>query len=186
MVNSTEQWKPVKDYETLYEVSTLGRIRSLHKKRGGGILKPFPRNGYLFICFCKDGQKRQNQAVHRVVATAFIHNPENKPQVNHINCNRTDNRLENLEWATASENNKHAYDNERRKPPGKDVYGFGHWSTKGVLCLLTGQLFTIKEAASFLSVKENTLYCMLNGKAKNWTNFIYFDDSKRENKQNRQ
>lgn len=181
MVNSTEQWKPVKDYESLYEVSTHGRIRSFHTGRGGGILKPFPRNGYLFICLCKEGEKRKNFAIHRLVATAFIPNSENKEQVNHMNCNRADNRLENLEWATCSENNLHAYENNRRKPPSKDLYGFNHWSTKGILCLITGKLFTIKEAAEFLELKESSLYCMLNGKNKNWTNFIYYDNSKRKN-----
>lgn len=115
-----EQWKPIEGYEDLYEISNLGNVKSLPKTRGccvGGekILKQnYSKYGYMLVMLCKNG-KPQSFAVHRLVAKAFIPNPENKPQVNHIDGNKENNNLTNLEWCTASENTKHAYDNNLKK-----------------------------------------------------------------------
>lgn len=109
-----ELWKPVAGYEGRYEVSNLGRVRSLdmRKRIGGGwtmlhrgrVLKASPdANGYPVVNI------RPHTLVHRIVAIAFIPNPEKRPQVNHKNGNRADCRAENLEWATASENTLHAF-----------------------------------------------------------------------------
>lgn len=96
-----EIWRPVVGYEGLYEVSCDREVYSLYK---GKDLKPGLHNGgYNRIVLHKDG-KRNNCSVHRLVAQAFIPNPENKPQVDHINRNKTDNRVENLRWATCCEN----------------------------------------------------------------------------------
>ncbi len=172
MENNNETWKPVKDYEGLYEVSSLGRIKSLRRIKNNGIMNTFRRkSGYHFLCLGNGSAK--NFSLHRLVATAFIPNPENKPQVNHINSDPSDNRLENLEWATSSENNQHTYDSKRRIPPGKHLYGINHWRTKKILCLLTGRVVTTKEACEFLSIYSPDLSRMLNGKKGNWTNYIY-------------
>lgn len=101
--------KDVVWYEWLYEVSNLGKVKSLnfnHKNREK-TLKPWFCLGYNFVILSKD-KKVKNYRVHRLVAIAFIPNPENKATVNHKNWTPTDNRLENLEWATYSENNLHA------------------------------------------------------------------------------
>ena len=112
-----EQWKPVSGFEGKYEVSDFGRIRSLGyevKCYGGAkvvkprILKPFAtRSGYLEVSL---GRKNK-RLVHRLVAEAFIANPENKSDVNHRNLIKTDNRVSNLEWSTRGENMQHAHDN---------------------------------------------------------------------------
>jgi len=103
-----------------YEVSNLGNIRSYRIYKNGKLLKHRISNGYNRVMLNK-----KNKMVHRLLAQAFIPNPENKPCINHINGIRNDNRVENLEWVTISENNKHAYDTGL-KPP---IFGENHYST---------------------------------------------------------
>lgn len=106
-----EVWKDVIGYEGLYQVSNKGNVKSLIYKRQNGnasILKLVTKNnGYIQVTLVKDEYK--SIQVHRLVAQMFIPNPENKPQVNHINGIRNDNRVENLEWVTASENQIHSH-----------------------------------------------------------------------------
>lgn len=101
-----EEWRPINGYEGLYEVSNLGRIKSLncnHTKKEG-ILKLYnDKDGYLMVKLSKDKNNRLFR-VHRLVAEAFIPNPENKPCVDHINTIKNDNRVENLRWVTYKEN----------------------------------------------------------------------------------
>lgn len=108
-----EIWKPIKNYEELYEVSSLGRVRSLDRETidsmgrkqyfKGKVLKPqYDRYGYLYVPLNKSGKKKFK--VHRLVAEAFIPNPDNKPCVDHINTNKEDNSVENLRWVTEKEN----------------------------------------------------------------------------------
>ena len=114
-----EEWRPVVGYEGLYEVSNLGRVRSLPRtmksRRGkeqggyhlkGRVLKQHDTgNGYLAVPMTKGVCKM----VHRLVLEAFVPNPDNKPCCDHIDANRKNNRVENLRWATYSENNSHPH-----------------------------------------------------------------------------
>lgn len=103
-----EFWK---EFLPGYEVSTMGRVRSFKQYSEGRILSfrfVFSKN-YRLIRIVVDG-KEKCFAVHRLVAQAFIPNPDNKPEVNHINGDKFDNRVENLEWVTHSENMLHAFD----------------------------------------------------------------------------
>lgn len=108
-----EKWKAVKGYEGLYEVSNYGRVKSVaHVSCGRHFKEKILKggkfsNGYLFACLRKDGSNK-NHLVHRLVAVAFLDNPENLPEVNHKDGNRTNNRLENLEWCSRSYNLEHA------------------------------------------------------------------------------
>lgn len=102
-----EIWKDIAGYEGLYQVSSLGKVKSLNYRRTEKekILKPVKnRKGYLIVNLHKN-HKQKIFAVHRLVATAFIDNPENKSQIDHINTIRTDNRVDNLRWTTPKENN---------------------------------------------------------------------------------
>lgn len=112
-----EAWKAVSGYEGIYEISNLGRVKSLKRKcpyQDGFRTKPerilktnIINGGYAQVTLEKSGT-RKSLLVHRLVAMAFIPNPEAFPQVNHINGNKTDNRAENLEWCTAKENMVHS------------------------------------------------------------------------------
>ena len=115
-----EIWKDVKDYEGLYQVSNLGRVKSLNYRRTGkeGIMKPQKdRCGYLQIKLCKYGKDKQCR-INRLVAQAFLENPEGYTDVNHIDENKQNNCVENLEWCSRSYNNTY---NGRAKKVGKKI-----------------------------------------------------------------
>lgn len=106
-----EEWVAVSGYEGRYEVSSCGRVRSIAQpgtQLSGKILAPIKTHGYLYVTLCKDKTKKRF-AIHRLVAVAFIQNPNNKPTVNHKDGNKSNNKVKNLEWVTSSENNKHAF-----------------------------------------------------------------------------
>ena len=104
-----EQWRDVVDYEGLYQVSNLGRVKSMAFGTVK-IRKPVLANpGYLGLVIYKNNLP-QSARIHVLVARAFIPNPEDKPEVNHRFGNKKDNRVSELEWATSSENRRHAYD----------------------------------------------------------------------------
>lgn len=99
-----EFWKNIRGYEGLYQVSTEGRVRNAKSKR---VLRPAKNSsGYLRVLLCKDGDKK-NHSVHRLAAIAFVPTNDEKLEVNHVNGVKTDNRAENLEWVTRSENMRH-------------------------------------------------------------------------------
>lgn len=102
-----EIWRSINDYGNFYEVSNLGRVRSFKRRKLKILKERISPNGYRFVAFQIDGKKIL-QTVHRLVAQAFIPNPGNKPEVNHIDGNKANNRVENLEWVTRSENTQHA------------------------------------------------------------------------------
>lgn len=127
-----EEWRPIIGFEQSYEVSSFGDIRSItrliERPNGNGsflkesnLLKQYiTPKGYLRLQLQYNG-KCKNLMVHRIVAEAFLENKELKPEVNHIDGNKTNNKINNLEWVTSSENQQHAYENYLKKPAIKYV-----------------------------------------------------------------
>lgn len=167
-----ETWKPLVGYEGDYEVSDMGRVRSITKmfecfsKRGnhkhyrtkyGRILKPsIQNNGYKIVWLSKNG-KVKALTVHRLVAQTFLINKDNCYCVNHKNGNKCDNRLENLEWCTSSENLIHAYTKLNR------VHRVG----RKVQCVELNLIFdSIKKASEELNVNAGSIENCLAGRTK--------------------
>ena len=163
-----EVWKDIKDYEGLYQVSNLGRIKRLKK-----ITKWFSVNhlcervdeekilcqeknttGYNTVKLNKDG-KTKKKNVHRLVAEMFIDNVKNKKTVNHKDGNKQNNCVENLEWATYGENNKHAYDVLKKKGA---FCGKATPNSRKVIRLDTNEIFRSVRAAAFsVGVNQSSL-----------------------------
>lgn len=180
-----EIWKPIDGYLG-YEVSNLGRIKSYKvDKMNGKIMKPYPcTKGYLQIDISLDGRKRENRvhlAVHRLVAKAFLPNPNNFPEVNHKDEDKTNNCVENLEWITSVDNINHGTHNLRvgqNNPNRKEIYSVDangniiHYksardaekyyekegmkvSFTGICKALRGQINTYKNLAWFYETDES-------------------------------
>ena len=108
-------FREIKGFEGLYEVSPDGVIRSIPRKthggtqtRGGSVIKPHLNKGYPTVIIQNSDRKKINLSVHRAVAMAFIPNPDELPEVNHIDGNKENNCIDNLEWVTTEANRKHA------------------------------------------------------------------------------
>lgn len=149
-----EEWRDIAGFEGLYQVSNLGRIKSLAKtdaigrfKKERFLIPGNSKNGYLHLSLCKNGVVKQF-TVHRLIATAFVPNPENKPCVDHIDCNRQNNRADNLLWVTYSENNLNPITRKRNiaAQSGENGFWYGkfgkqHNLSKPVVCIETGKFF---------------------------------------------
>lgn len=128
---ANEEWRPIPGYEGLYEVSNMGRVKSLKRyKRNHSVLQEVPEKilagevnhgGYLIFNLCKDGKAHNCQA-HQLVAKAFIPNPENKLYVDHFDTNKLNNKVNNLEWATFEENANNELTKMHNSKAKKGVY----------------------------------------------------------------
>ncbi len=176
-----EIWKPVIGYENLYEVSNLGNVRIVSGKNCGKLFK-LQKQHYNTVCLTREG-KEKTVCVHRLVANAFIPNPQNKPCIDHINTNPFDNKVSNLRWVTHSENSnnpitrlhisnckagrhlkKYTMSEERKR-------NISLAKSKPVICLsIEGQFVkefkTIQDAALFAKVSVFAIYHSIDGQSK--------------------
>jgi len=185
MEQEIEIWKNVVGYEDYYVISNLGNLKSVDRivisttrgtrLRYGILLKTaISTHGYK-KCTISIRNKKRNKEIHRLVAEAFIPNPDNKPTVNHINGIKTDNRVENLEWNTYQENMQHAFDNGLNKSSDFQKKITSGLASREIINIITGDTFkSIKIAAMKNGIKYKTLSCYLTGVYSNKTNLRYY------------
>ena len=173
-----EVWRDIEGYEGLYQVSSEGRVKSLERKlphwRGGEriqkerILKPrVDRDGYLRLDLHAGGKTR-TFFVHRLVCQAFHENPDNKPQINHINEIKTDNRACNLEWCTCKQNINHGSRNERvAKALGKPI---GQYKLDGKLIKVWPSTAIVERQTGF---SQGSIWGVANGRHKQAYGYIW-------------
>ena len=178
--NNMKIWKDIINFEGIYKISSDGEIINIARNK---ILEPNKSGRYLYYSLSKNS-KPLYRYLHRMIAESFIENVDNKPQVNHIDGNKLNNKIENLEWVTASENQIHAHKNnlikctEKRREFARQL---GKSRNKYILCTQTGIFYeSCTEASKLLINKyksiqsaQATLSAMLLGKMINTTSFIY-------------
>lgn len=174
-----EKWKEVEGFK-YYEVSNKGRVRSWRdcnegKREEPRILKAgTTKAGYKLVSFWdNDNKKHHSFNVHRLVAEAFIPNPENKPYVNHSDSDRSNNTVNNLEWVTAKENNTHAMEAGRMDLSGLEdrkgeTHGMSKLTREAVIDIKktardNGYFYGLKELAEKYDVSTTTIQYVVNG-----------------------
>lgn len=163
----SEIWKDIPDYDGYYQASNLGRIRSLDRmvtrvrngvehsyfKPGRILLPHIEGSGYWQVLICIHGVIKKHKKVHRLVAQAFIPNPENKRCINHKDGNKGNNAVSNIEWNTHSENLKHAHKTGLKRVPQLGKSGHLHHLSKAVLSINDTAIVehgSIRECARYL------------------------------------
>lgn len=151
-----EIWRDIEGYENLYQVSNLGRVKSLKYGKERIMKERICTNGYLNTCLCKDG-KAKYYLTHRLVAKAFIPNPDNLPEINHIDEDITNNNAENLEWCDRKYNNNFGSHNKR----------MAESKSKKVLCVETGKIYSsLLQVERELGYKHQGIIYACKGKYK--------------------
>lgn len=170
-----EQWRPIKNYEGIYEISNLGNVKSLARtiiKKDGKkqtfkeriLNKRHNGYGYYQVGLNSKG-KRVYFYIHRLVGEAFIDNPNDLPQINHINGNKEDNFVNNLEWISAKDNTIHSWKTGLSK--GRENHGMSKLTNNEVLEIRKKYLsknYSQRKLAKEYSVSQKTIYNIINKK----------------------
>lgn len=174
MNTDIEVWKPVVGFEEQYEISLNGIVKRVDKmqvtpsgltiKKGKTLKTRINNRGYVEVRLSKKG-KQLGTFIHILLAKAFIPNPHNKPEVNHLNGIKTDNSIDNLEWCTHAENIRHAFKT-----------GLNNKLCKPIIDTCTGKTYkSLIEAATELSINYSTFKNYLGGYIKNKTCLEYLN-----------
>lgn len=176
-----ETWKNIKGYEGLYQVSDLGRVRSLDHYASNGVKdilykgrilsQNLGTNGYLSVQLCKDN-KTVRKTVHRLVGETFIENPCNLPMINHKDENKKNNCVNNLEWCDAKYNTNYGNAMKKLSEKKKGVENPKKW--KNVLCIETNEIFkSVKEASEKTGTNKAAISMVLHGRRKRAGGFTW-------------
>lgn len=163
-----EEWRDVVGYEGLYQVSNLGRVKSFHRGKVHLLKYQLDSQGYVIVTLCRNGHQKRAK-VHILIAQAFIPNPENKPFINHIDGNKANPHISNLEWVTQSENMLHAFriglkksvagsKNGKAKLTDDDIRYIRNYYKKG------SHYFGLKALARKFNVSLTTISRIVKGK----------------------
>lgn len=166
-----EEWRNIKGYEGLYQVSNLGRVRSLDHYASNGVKdiiykgrilsQNLGTNGYLSVQLSKGG-KIVRRMIHRLVGEAFIDNPSKLPMINHKDENKKNNVADNLEWCDAKYNSNYGHAREKISKKRRGVPFPTKW--KSVICVETGERFkSVKEAAEKTGTNKSAISMVING-----------------------
>lgn len=170
------EWRDVPNFEGRYVVSSLGQIKNV---KAGKLLKFGEQYGYLKAYLYDKNLKKHTIPVHRIVCTAFHENPDNLPQVNHINMDKKDNRAVNLEWCTPSYNIKHSFENGGREHNKKMLLEATH---KEVWCCdMNGKkikkYFSLSDAARQTGCDISNISACCHGRIKSTGGFKWILNS---------
>jgi hypothetical protein len=163
---TNETWFPIFGYEKLYEVSTLGRVKRLPSGlySDGHILKLKPaKGGYLQVGLCKNS-KVYNAKVHRLVALTFLLNLDGTKQVNHIDGDKENNNVDNLEWVTPLENTTHAIKIGLRKSKPKPPVKLSNKQINEIRLILQSKELNYREIAETYNVSKTLIWQIANNK----------------------
>ena len=165
-----EIWKPVKGYEEYYEISSYGRLKRLARTWVSGIhgnaknrrketITQGNKNNYGYMSFdlCKDGKSKKTK-IHRLVAQHHLPNPNNHKVVNHIDGDKSNNHVSNLEWCSHKTNNEHAYINKLRKPKltNEEVIKIRRLYAEGK--------YSMRKLAEMHGVEYRSVWCIIHRK----------------------
>lgn len=171
-----EIWKDIAGYDGKYQVSNYGNVRSFSKWKNGGFLKPgIGTTGYLFVNLVQDGRKTTNtKVIHRLVANAFLPNSDGLAEVNHIDGNKQNNNVDNLEWVSRHENIRHAIEHGLIKYK----YGKSNHNSKAVLQMdkngnIIREWDSVADIHRELGYSTNGIICCCNKKPKYKTAYGY-------------
>ena len=176
-----EIWKDISGYAGIYQISSLGRVKSLsrisnNRTLSEKLLTPSLSNsGYACICLSNNKYKKYS-FIHRIIAQSFIPNPMGKKQVNHIDGVKANNSIDNLEWATNSENQKHAYKNNLNRISELQKKRTSEAKSSSVIDTESNIIYSsIREALKTVSIPYSTLCTMLRGEIENKTSLRFLN-----------
>lgn len=179
-----EVWKDIESFEGLYQVSNQGRVRSLTREvrfgphtrmaRGKMLSLNSLSNGYPIVILTNGVDVRKTAKIHRLVAEAFIPNPDNLATIDHINNIKTDNRVENLRWCSNEDNVRYAWEDGLRGPVNPDAIRALAERTAKPVVRSDGERFkSVVDAARAIGVTDNAVHAVLHGRNKTCRGYTF-------------